>query len=223
MLQARYKNKSQSEDLKTSSILGSLLLLPDDLLWELLVKSCCGGTEKLPDVAGVLDSFEFWPRWNADNTTNLKYVEPDLFLRFSNFDVIVEVKQFDGNGQYYEQWENEICSYFNEYGSVKDVYFIALGGNGNKKPSIVRSVPVYRCSWLSLLASVSGCLDRLDRIDDADCHTSSCRRILGNVMLSFKLNGMFYLEWFDSFVVKEEICRDSINVIKYSIFSLPLI
>ena len=106
MLQARYKNKSQSEDLKTSSILGSLLLLPDDLLWELLVKSCCGGTEKLPDVAGVLDSFEFWPRWNADNTTNLKYVEPDLFLRFSNFDVIVEVKQFDGNGQYYEQWEN---------------------------------------------------------------------------------------------------------------------
>ena len=82
-----------SEDSLTSTIFGSLLHLPTDLFWQVLKRACYGS-----DLEGVdenIESIEFWPHWNAKDSTNANYVEPDVFIRTQNTDVIIEAKRYD--------------------------------------------------------------------------------------------------------------------------------
>jgi LPXTG-motif cell wall-anchored protein len=49
----------------------------------------------LPFNSGRLLSFDFWPHWDKTGTDNTNYVEPDLFIKFDEFDVIIEAKVKD--------------------------------------------------------------------------------------------------------------------------------
>jgi hypothetical protein len=93
------------EDTLTSSVFDNLLLLPDNLFWNVIKKSCY--QNKLPDSINSVESYEFWPHWDPENTNKTNYVEPDMFIRFDNFDLIIEAKRWDNNQQYITQWKNE--------------------------------------------------------------------------------------------------------------------
>ena len=71
----------------------------------------------------------FWDKWDATNTTNTNYVEPDVFMRFENIDIILEAKRYDNNQQNPDQMKNELIAYCNEFFSEqKELIFIQVGG-----------------------------------------------------------------------------------------------
>lgn len=151
----------RNEDVKTSSILGLLLLLPAEMFWKLL-RSSMSDTHMLPASSGDILNSEFWPHWNVDNkdteVTNQKLVEPDVFIEFENFDLIIEVK-LDGNFQYSDQWTNEVCAYKSNISTEKELIFVALGGNASLDSILLtkgraKGTTVHKCSWNRLLEVV---------------------------------------------------------------------
>lgn len=209
MLQAYKNNKLHielNEDVKTSSIIGELVHLPADLFWYLL-KNATSDNETLPQIAGEIDSIEYWPKWSAKGSdiTNHQIVEPDVFIRFKKFDLILEIKKNDGYGQYNVQWGNEICSYLNEYGDEnKDIYLIALGGNYNLYHEIIKNVRnsdviVCKCSWLSLLEKINEQLYFLLKLPYIDSRSMQTIRILRDVVSAFNIYGDYVMDEFDNF------------------------
>ncbi len=83
--------KEFNEDFKTYVTIGQLRYLPADLFWNLLRASSVS-PKLLPATAGRLEAFEMWPSWDPTGTGNTKRVEPDVFIRFSRFDLIIEAK-----------------------------------------------------------------------------------------------------------------------------------
>src|SRR5712671_1413367 len=94
------------EDSLTAAVFSHLLHLPSEVFWQILRNAC--HTTALPQYAGEPRSVEFWPKWNADGTHNSSYVEPDVFIRFASFDLIIEAKREDEYQQHRGQWENEV-------------------------------------------------------------------------------------------------------------------
>ncbi|MBP7984418.1 MAG: hypothetical protein KAZ28_02120 [Bacteroidaceae bacterium] len=168
MIHAINKGKTSielKEDTKTSMILGSLLHLPTTIFWQIL-RRACKDEQILPRICGKINSIEFWPEWSIqgeynNKITNSNRVEPDVFISFEDFDLIIEVKLYDGNGQYEEQWCNEINSYHNEYGENKKLYFIALGGNENLNFGRNSNIEIIKCSWVNLMIEVETCKNEI--------------------------------------------------------------
>lgn len=130
MIYSSKHHKYTNEDPKTSTIFETLMLLPDNLFWNILRNSTRNDKSNLPEDAGQLQSYYFWPKWNPTNTNNTNYVEPDVFFRFEKIDVIVEAKYGDDSGQYYEEWEREVIAYSNEFEKDKrNVILLSVGGN----------------------------------------------------------------------------------------------
>lgn len=118
-----------TEDTTTSSIIGLLQYLPDELVWKLL-KSSCGFSSGMPQNIGQILSVNFWGSWTPDGDINTTRVEPDVWLEFEKAFIIIEAKKYDGGGQYEEQWRKEVKSYNLHFGKLqKRLFFIALGGN----------------------------------------------------------------------------------------------
>ena len=163
MIQALLHHKSHIgliEDEKTSIIIGTLLHLPTTLMLKIIFDAVedkplvlkdetCERLQKLP---------EFWPHWSAVGTTNGSFVEPDVFMRFGSFDLIIEAKRNDDKtSQYSDQLNNELIAYGNEYEKGnKEVYLIALGGNIDDIKSVdgKRRDKILTCSWDKLLCSI---------------------------------------------------------------------
>lgn len=111
------RNKRQlirHEDNLTSIAFDLFNYLPTNVFWDILIKSLIHN--KLPKESGELLSEKplFWERWDAKHTKNENGVFPDVFLRFEEFDIIVEAK-YRNNIQTNGQLENEIIAYYNEY------------------------------------------------------------------------------------------------------------
>lgn len=145
-----------NEDFKTFSTLGILQFLPGNLFWRILNASVVDN-DQLPRESGEILKIEFWPKWddltNINNVGNTRYIEPDVFIKFENFDCIIEVKKTDHGGQYEAQWESQILAYFNKFGRKHKLIYIALGGNmslnTNKKfPTL------YKMTWHNLLKQI---------------------------------------------------------------------
>ena len=191
-----YKNDLDitHEDTITSTIIGILLHLPDRLFWELLFKACYMNSA-LPKDPGDLKEFEFWPKWSADGTNNTSYVEPDVFIRFSEIDLIIEAKPSDEGGQYQAQWRQELKAYQNEYGdNKKPVSLIALGGNGSntenwpcgsKDPVRI----VTKCSWANLYRVL---------MEEQENLLGSDWRVVETLRLAFNLLGIRSYQWLDT-------------------------
>ena len=190
MIYSSLYNKNTNEDPKTSTIFEHLMLLPDNLFYEILRESSRTYKDVLPETAGILESFVFWPKWNPKNTGNATYVEPDIFFRFENFDLIVEAKYGDAFGQHKEQWESEIIAYNNEYSTEKKaVFLLAIGGNENFKSEQVDSCKILKCNWTDLLHTIIKVRKKYKRIDITN-ESSALARILELIIRGFHIMGV---------------------------------
>ena len=209
MIQAILRNKIKSEvrnyfktkeDTLTSSVIGNLLFLPTNFILEILANS---SYDKFTySHFGKLLSFDFWPHWNSENTSNSNFVEPDVFIRFENVDLIIEAKRYDDNQQYIGQWKNEIISYYNEYeDEKKDLILLAIGGiNSNNTEHISteskQKVEIYKIRWKKILNEVENAKKRLEAIKSFSDNANSSIRILEVVLQSFELHGFLSIKWF---------------------------
>ena len=217
MIHSTYHNKDTYEDPKTSSVFETMLMLPDELFWGVL-RTACFDNENLPVVAGRIEDYEFWPHWDSTNTTNSTLVEPDVFIRFQSFDVIIEAKYSDRPGQYYQQWKNEIIAYSNEYGSDKPLYFIAVGGNAEKMTesvSAIKDIAITKCTWLSILIQITKLRNEYEGLSTISNNQSSTIRLLNLIELVFNIHGVYNIRWFDEIrISKPLISPDSMMTLK---------
>ena len=126
---------AQCEDSLTSSVFERLALLSDENLWWVLRNACdkqALAAKPLPEDVGKLEKVEFWPSWKPDpqlERNNLR-VEPDVFLRFERYDIIVEAKRSDfEQSQNKAQLENELGAWYQEFEGGRPVLLLAIGGN----------------------------------------------------------------------------------------------
>jgi hypothetical protein len=182
------------EDTITSTIIGTLLHLPDKLLWKMLREACHAGSV-LPKDPGELETYEFWPKWDAQGTENSNYVEPDVFLGFSDVDLIIEAKRSDEDGQYHEEWERELIGYENEYGSSNvPVILISIGGNGNNTVNETLRIngqerTIVKCSWVGLYEVLAAEQDKL---------SGSNHRVVDSLIISCDQLGIRSYRWLDA-------------------------
>ncbi len=212
MLHSKYYKKDTNEDPKTSAIFENLMLLPDNVFWHLFRRSCFD-SNKLPIHSGKLLSYNFWPHWDKTGTNNTNFIEPDLFLQFEEFNVIIEAKYGDLFGQDEIQWKQEVIAYSNEYGFDKHFLFIAIGGNMSVHTENIKikgkDVLIYKCNWLSLLISVNKYSKELDCITFPDYNLSATQRLLDNIVLAFNINGVYNIEWFNTIEQQDTIISPS--------------
>ena len=175
------------------------MLLPDNVFWGIL-KKAAANQGILPEDAGLMaDDFSFWPQWDPNSkydTGNSNYVEPDIFFRFSNIDVIVEAKYSDNRGQDRKEWEREFKAYLNEYeDDKKKVVLLAVGGNPTFERAPAIRVDKYKCpivkySWVSLLNAVLD-FEKKELSVIEDDKQSSMKRIIRNVELGCEDIGIY--------------------------------
>ena len=114
--------------------------------------------------------------WNSEHTTNSNRVEPDVFFRFKELDVIIEAKRYDDHQQSSSQWENEVQGYLNEYkDDNKDVILIALGGINTEAVEWIEKekkiIYVCKCRWTDILRTIKS------RIKDSKNQTETETKI----------------------------------------------
>lgn len=198
MIYSTYYKKNTNEDPKTSIVFENLMLLPDNVFWNIL-KASAANKGILPEDAGLMaDNFYFWPKWNPNSkydTGNSNYVEPDVFLRFENLDVIIEAKYSDNEGQYREEWVREFKAYLNEFeNDKKKVILFAVGGNSTFQQEREIKVGEYKCpiikySWHSLLAAVLD-FEKEKLLNIENENQSSMKRIIRNIEVGFQNIGI---------------------------------
>ncbi|WP_407508342.1 hypothetical protein [Elizabethkingia anophelis] len=198
-----FKNKGYfrvCEDSLTSTVFDLLKYLPSEIFWSILKKSLYH--QKLPKISGEILEFTYWAKWNANETDNSRYIEPDLFIRFQEFDLIIEAKRYNENQQKDLQISNEIKSYYNEFGEDnKDLYFIQLGGLldlEEVQEKFINSNKVVFCKsdWTKLLDQIVSEKNKLNNIDYAQIN--SYKRIFDDLIKGFEMHGFFKKIWFDS-------------------------
>ncbi|GHV73430.1 hypothetical protein AGMMS49940_07320 [Spirochaetia bacterium] len=195
------------EDSLTSSVFDHLLLFPDELFYKIIKESCYNNS--LPEIIGDIDYYEFWPHWDATNTTRTSYIEPDLFLRFDNFDLIIEAKRWDHNQQYLTQWKNEFIAYKNEYAEEdKDVFLLAIGGINNEDEENIMiddygKITIIKCRWSGILETLTNILNELEQ--SYYVNNNNIKRIVLLTINALELHGYIKVKWFDDLVGKYNI------------------
>jgi hypothetical protein len=201
------------EDSLTAAIFSHLLHLPVELFWKIFRSACYG--KELPEQAGELEAFNAFPKWDPSGTSNKTYVEPDLFFRFREFDLIIEAKRRDEGMQDRSQWLRELIAYTNEYGDEKrEVKMVALGGIYGTQTEQVSHCwtsveaememhhfvcPVIMCRWRGLLHQCKRMGDELNRLEYRASQTLAHIRILGDLIGLFGWHGYSTGKWFSDF------------------------
>ena len=195
-----------NEDFKTYQTIGLMQYLPASLFWH-IIRECVISPNNLPHLSGEILQTDFWIKWyNIDNTNAERYVEPDVFIRFENFDCIIEVKKTEGSGQHHDQWDDQITSYRNTYPEGKRLIYIALGGNKDYSTGFDnRFSDVYRASWRRLLHAVHKALDERTTLHYQTSAVSQEIRILQSIMEAFKKYNEYDVEFLDSLISIPEI------------------
>lgn len=143
------KEQRKEEDAKTSSILGTLSLLPFRLFKTILgyaVSSCIDGT-----ITGI----EFWPHWKYrdPNDSTREFVEPDVVLKLEgNKAIIIEAKRDSSTLQDENQWQREINAGCDNGYEIMSL--VALDGNRDFEYERKCDIDVYKTSWPLLLNAV---------------------------------------------------------------------
>ncbi len=216
MLQASLHNKSGQEDNLTSSSLGVLQFLPDNLFWQIL-QGACGNMSQIPSNIGTISSFSFWPKFRAKGTYNLSSVEPDLWIETELYHILIEVKRIDdacGYAQCQEQWFNEIKALKNEIeDDGKSILLIALGGNENQKDTEIEidggTFPVFTASWFNLLNTLITIRNNLIQKQES----KNILRIIETCISGLSMHGYFQCIWFET-MTSSMINKVSLNIFK---------
>ena len=198
-----YQNKGNfriCEDSLTSTVFDLLKYLPTEVFWNILCKSLYHN--KLPKFPGEILEFTYWTKWNAQETTNSIYVEPDLFIRFSEFDLIIEAKRYNKNQQSEAQITKQITSYNNEFfEDNKKLYILQLGGlwnideidykfEGEKKTIFCKT------DWTKILDQIVVEKTKLNNVEYSQ--TNSFNRIFADLIKGFELHGFYKKIWLNS-------------------------
>jgi hypothetical protein len=194
-------NIEMKEDTLTSSVFDGLFSLPNNLFWKIIKESCYKNS--LPDSITSIKEYDYWPHWNPKGTKDRKnYIEPDLFIRFDNFDLIIESKRWDNDQQYLKQWEREFIAYKNEYGKdKKDVYLLAIGGisKENEENITVKNhgtIKVVKCRWYNILETLINILEEL-----RNCYSSNKQNIIRNInfiISGLEIHDFMKIQWLES-------------------------
>jgi hypothetical protein len=196
-------NLGTCEDSLTAVVFDTLKYLPTEMFWSILKRSLY--YDKLPTAAGDLLSISFWDKWKAKDTTNSNFVEPDVFLRFNDFDVIIEAKRFDEKQQSEAQMKNEIQAYYNEFNQDdKALYFIQLGGLNHRKdeldfPFKDKNVVICKTNWTKLLEQI---VSENNKIKNSELTIlSAYSRILEDSINGFALHQYYKKRWLKDLVI----------------------
>jgi len=112
------------EDLLTAAVFCRFGYISQQLQAELLRSWLTNASSSFDD----FEDIEFWPSFTYEYDDGTNRVEPDLVLRFSSANVIVEIKPPTGGNQSYTQWYREIASFLNDEKSTnKPLYFLGIG------------------------------------------------------------------------------------------------
>ena len=188
------------EDSLTASVFDPLKYLPPDLLWYILKESAL--KDNLPVFCGPIQEIRFWEKWNSEGTSNSNFVEPDVFIRFLEFDIIIEAKRYDENQQYEDQLTREVIAYYNEYGEDgKELYLIELGGVDIKNEKDVikpnndncAAIKTTKITWTGILNVL---LEVKSKIENQNFPGQENQvLILGDVIEALGIHGFFRKLW----------------------------
>lgn len=186
-----------------------LQYLPAQLFWTLLRESVVEG-QSLPDNSGEIVQIDFWPKWykiqNISVVANSTYIEPDVFIRFKNFDCIIEVKKTDSAGQHSDQWESQTQAYQNEYPEGREMFYIALGGNPSLDASSeLKFKHVYKSTWHKLLQIISKALDERINLAYRTETVNQEIRLLQSAVDAFARYNEYVVEFLDSITISKSI------------------
>lgn len=203
----RKGNLGTCEDSLTAVVFDTLKYLPTEIFWSILRRSLY--YDKLPLTSGDLLSISFWDKWKAKDTTNSNFVEPDVFLRFNEFDVIIEAKRYDEKQQSQTQMQNEIQAYYNEYtDDNKVLYFIQLGGLHHRNDELDfqfedKTIVICKTNWTKLLEQI---VSENNKIKNTGLTIlSSYSRILEDSINGFALHQYYKKRWLNNLTIKSTI------------------
>lgn len=221
MLQALFKQKLGRaiqdgtfhgiEDTLTSSVIGLLQYLPDELFWKILRESCGASKETLPEDVGNIMGVHFWERMDAEGTYNSQSVEPDVWIETNLYDVIIEAKRSDSskdNAQSKYQWFNEIVALENSYGGhlEKGLIFLAIGGNDSLQNQVCpeKDYTIYTASRFDLLGVILKFKETLSGVESSTQYV----RLLDDIIQALQYHGVFHTVWLNT-LHKEPINFDA--------------
>jgi hypothetical protein len=211
------KNKGRlkiCEDSLTSSVFDLLKYLPTEIFWKILKKSLY--YDKLPSISGDLIAIKFWEKWNSEGTGNSNYVEPDIFLEFNEFDIIIEAKRYNENQQNIYQRKSQIQSYSNEFGrNNKKLYYIQLGGlnsiDDETNEQGIIDVVVCKTDWSKMLNQI---IAEKKSIEDINLsQLNSYKRIYNDLIRCFEMHGFYRKSWLFELKITHRINMDNINTL----------
>jgi hypothetical protein len=216
MISLYTKNKGKltiCEDSLTSHVFDLMKYLPVELFWSILKKSLY--QDKLPDYSGEIEDILFWEKWNADKTDNARFVEPDLFLRFKNFDVIIEAKRYDDFQQNEKQHKDQMQSYINEFEiDNKQLYYIQLGGlhdKGNVLNNIINNHDIIICKsdWSSILNQIVKEKENFESVTIS--YLTPYKRIFEDLIAGFELHQFYKKSWLETLKIDTNLHPQNIN------------
>jgi len=201
-----------NEDSLTSFIFERLSYLSIDLFKEIISELTKCESDKLGD----FKEMQFWPHWDSKGTDNKNLIEPDVFIRFEKYDIIIEAKRYDGNLQYEGQWKNEIIGYINEYEddyNKEKLLFVALGDSGNNENpiEIEKEKEKYSGKYSICRRKWSSILNQIKLLKDKNANNFGINNILNDIILIFQKFGFFVGEWFETLDIKEKIADEAIK------------
>lgn len=221
MLQALLNNKLKdsfkdpyfrpSEDTLTSSVIGLMQYLPNEVIWKLLSQAC-GMKSNLTLNLGNIISFHFWARWNALGTSNSNFVEPDVWIETDKYDIIIEAKKHNSSvSQNKDQWKKELKALCNERleDTNKKILFIALGGNESLYNDTVevdgQSYTIYTASWYNLLHATINYRE--------ECQDSRIIRVMNDLISAFTIHRIYHVNWLKT-LHRKQMRNSTIQIIK---------
>lgn len=196
----KYKNRSieLGEDSLTSTVFDLLLCLPHEIYWNILYNAELH--RKLPLHTGKLQSFEYWPKWNIDEDSR-EYREPDIFIRFEYFDLIIEAKLNNKNKQKEEQMDEQVKVYINLYKEdKKDLYYLKLDGLNDIEKVENKTVDnnefiICKMDWASLLDQVINVLKNIESVKLQNI--IAYKHILNQLILGLELHNHYKKYWLE--------------------------
>lgn len=205
-----------NEDALTSTIFERLMYLPKELV-QYIFKTALFDMVPGLDLHQI-ESIEYWPNWDSENTTNTNRVEPDVFIRTATQDIIIEAKRYDVKQQSKTQWKNEIQAYYNEYQEEgRSLIFIALGGLHSKRTDEINvqgvKHKIYKCTWGAVLNTVQQITYTYQLNADYTNSNAAILNILNDIILGFSLFGFSTADWFERFLPVQNIKEDSITYV----------
>jgi hypothetical protein len=204
------------EDSLTSSVFDLLKYLPSEIFWNILKKSLY--FDKLPSVSGDIVAIKFWEKWDPEGTNNSHFVEPDVFLEFYDFDIIIEAKRYNEFQQNVNQRKSQIQSYSNEFGSNnKKLFYIQLGGLHNLEDEAnetdIFNVVICKTDWSKLLNQI---IAEKKSIEDVNLsQLNSYKRIYNDLIRCFEMHGFYRKSWLCETKITDKINIDNFNSLFY--------